>query len=40
MGYFRDVHTLSQHGFTGPARYESLGKLMLGKESDWGLYYL
>jgi alkylation response protein AidB-like acyl-CoA dehydrogenase len=38
--YFRDVHTLSQHAFTGPARYESLGKVMLGKESDWGFYYL
>jgi alkylation response protein AidB-like acyl-CoA dehydrogenase len=37
---FRDVHTLSQHAFTGAARYESLGKLLLGRESDWPFYYL
>lgn len=39
--YFRDVHTLSQHALATPhGRYESLGKLLLGRESDWVLYYL
>jgi alkylation response protein AidB-like acyl-CoA dehydrogenase len=38
--HFRDVHTLSQHAFTGAARYESLGKLLLGRETDWPFYYL
>jgi alkylation response protein AidB-like acyl-CoA dehydrogenase len=39
--YFRDVHTLSQHAFATPSgRFESLGKLMLGRESDWPFYYL
>jgi alkylation response protein AidB-like acyl-CoA dehydrogenase len=39
--YFRDVHTLSQHAFATPnGRFESLGKLMLGRETDWVFYYL
>jgi alkylation response protein AidB-like acyl-CoA dehydrogenase len=38
--YFRDVHTLSQHAFASPSRFESVGKLMLGRESDWPFYYL
>ena len=38
--YFRDVHTMSQHAFASPARFESVGKLMLGRESDWPFYYL
>jgi alkylation response protein AidB-like acyl-CoA dehydrogenase len=39
--YFRDVHTLSQHAFATPnSRYESLGKLLLGRETDWVFYYL
>jgi alkylation response protein AidB-like acyl-CoA dehydrogenase len=38
--YFRDVHTLSQHAQTSASRFESLGKLMLGRRSDWALYYL
>ena len=38
--YFRDVHTVSQHAFTSWNRYESVGKLMLGRECDWGFYYL
>lgn len=36
--YFRDVHTISQHAFGSPNRYESLGKLMLGVPSDWAFY--
>jgi alkylation response protein AidB-like acyl-CoA dehydrogenase len=38
--YFRDVHTVSQHAFGSPERFESVGKLLLGKESDWGFFYL
>lgn len=38
--HFRDVHTISQHAFVSPARFESVGKLMLGRESDWPLYYV
>ena len=34
--YFRDVHTVSQHAFASPySRFESVGKLLLGKETDW-----
>jgi alkylation response protein AidB-like acyl-CoA dehydrogenase len=38
--YFRDVHTVSQHAFGSPERFESVGKLLLGKESDSGFFYL
>jgi alkylation response protein AidB-like acyl-CoA dehydrogenase len=38
--HFRDVHTVSQHAFSSMSRYESVGKLMLGRESDWAFYYL
>ncbi len=38
--YFRDVHTASQHAFGSISRFESIGKLMLGRQSDWGFYYL
>jgi len=38
--YFRDVHTISQHAFVSSSRFESAGKLMLGRESDWPFYYL
>jgi alkylation response protein AidB-like acyl-CoA dehydrogenase len=38
--YFRDVHTISQHAFASAGRFESAGKLLLGRESDWPFYYL
>ena len=38
--YFRDVHTITQHAFVSSARFESIGKLMLGRQSDWPFYYL
>lgn len=38
--HFRDVHTISQHAFASPSRFESVGKLLLGRESDWPFYYL
>jgi len=40
MQYFRDVHTASQHAFASISRFESIGKLMLGRQSDWAFYYL
>jgi alkylation response protein AidB-like acyl-CoA dehydrogenase len=36
--YFRDVHTIQQHAFVSASRYESVGALMLGAESDWGFF--
>jgi alkylation response protein AidB-like acyl-CoA dehydrogenase len=38
--YFRDVHTISQHAFAAAGRYESLGKLLLGRPSDWPFHYV
>lgn len=38
--YFRDVRTLGQHAIASLARFESLGKVMLGRQSDWLLYYV
>jgi indole-3-acetate monooxygenase len=36
--YFRDAHTMTQHAFSSASRYESVGALMLGRESDWGFF--
>ncbi len=33
--YHRDVRTLTQHAFTSTTRYESAGKVMVGRETDW-----
>ncbi len=38
--YFRDVHTISQHAFVSASRFESIGKLLLDRPSDWPFYYL
>ena len=38
--WFRDVHTMTQHGFVSASRYESVGALMLGAESDWAFLQL
>jgi alkylation response protein AidB-like acyl-CoA dehydrogenase len=38
--YFRDVHTLTQHAYSSASRYESIGKLLLGKETDWAFFAL
>jgi indole-3-acetate monooxygenase len=37
---FRDVHTMSQHAFISPARFESAAKAMLGLENDWAFFSL
>ena len=36
--YFRDAHTMTQHAFSSANRYESVGALMLGVESDWPFF--
>lgn len=36
--HFRDIHTLTQHAFSSAQRYESVGALMLGTDSDWGFF--
>jgi alkylation response protein AidB-like acyl-CoA dehydrogenase len=36
--YFRDAHTMTQHAFSSANRYESVGALMLGMESDWAFF--
>ena len=38
--HFRDVHTLTQHAFTSTSRYESVGKMMVGFDTDWGFLTL
>lgn len=38
--HFRDVHTINQHAFCSGARFESMGRVMLGLESDWPFFYL
>lgn len=36
--HFRDVHVVTQHAFFSASRYESVGKLMFGLETDWGFF--
>lgn len=36
--YFRDIHTITQHAFICASRYESVGALMLGTQSDWPFF--
>jgi alkylation response protein AidB-like acyl-CoA dehydrogenase len=36
--YFRDIHTITQHAFVSASRYESVGALMFGVDSDWGFF--
>jgi alkylation response protein AidB-like acyl-CoA dehydrogenase len=38
--HFRDVHVLTQHAFASASRYESVGKLLLGLETDWPFFAL
>jgi alkylation response protein AidB-like acyl-CoA dehydrogenase len=38
--YFRDIHTINQHALANASRFESLGKIILGRQSDWAFYYL
>jgi alkylation response protein AidB-like acyl-CoA dehydrogenase len=40
QGRFRDMQTLRQNAIASWSRYESLGKLILGRESDWPFHQL
>ncbi len=37
---FRDLQTLRQNAITSWSRYESFGKMILGRESDWAFHSL
>jgi indole-3-acetate monooxygenase len=37
--HFRDVHTISQHATCSAARFESMGQIMLGLETDWAFFH-
>jgi alkylation response protein AidB-like acyl-CoA dehydrogenase len=34
--HFRDAHVVTQHAYISSSRYESVGRLLFGLESDWG----
>jgi indole-3-acetate monooxygenase len=36
--HFRDVHTIAQHGYISPSRYESVGQLLFGVPVEWPFY--
>ena len=36
--HFRDVHVITQHGFTNTAKLESVGQIMLGMDPDWPFF--
>ena len=38
--HFRDVHTITQHVLCSPTRFESMGQVMLGMETDWKFFYI
>jgi alkylation response protein AidB-like acyl-CoA dehydrogenase len=38
--HFRDIHVITQHAFASTSRYESIGKVMVGSETDWGFISL
>jgi alkylation response protein AidB-like acyl-CoA dehydrogenase len=38
--HLRDVHTITQHALCSATRFESMGQVMLGLETDWALFYL
>ena len=36
--HLRDIYTMKQHAFISTSRFESVGKLMLGLETDWPFF--
>lgn len=36
--HFRDVHVITQHGFTNMTKLESVGQVMLGLEPEWPFF--
>jgi alkylation response protein AidB-like acyl-CoA dehydrogenase len=37
---FRDIQVITKHAYSSTARYESVGRLLFGQESDWGFFAL
>lgn len=37
---FRDIQVITKHAYSSTARYESVGKLLFGQETDWGFFAL
>jgi hypothetical protein len=38
--HFRYAHVLTQHAFASASRYESIGKVLFGLETDWPFFAL
>jgi alkylation response protein AidB-like acyl-CoA dehydrogenase len=38
--HFRDAHTITQHALCSGARFESMGQVMLGMETDWAFFHV
>lgn len=38
--YFRDIHTITQHGFFCESRFEAVGQIRLGLDPDWPFFYI
>lgn len=38
--HFRDVQVIARHAYSSTARYESVGKLLFGQETDWAFFSL
>ena len=36
--HFRDIHTITQHGFISAGRYQSVGQYALGVPIEWPFY--
>ncbi len=36
--HFRDAHVMTQHAFVNASRYESVGQLLFGLDSDWPFF--
>lgn len=36
--HFRDVHVITQHGFTNSGKLESVGQILLGLDPEWPFF--
>jgi len=36
--HFRDIHVITQHGFTNASKLESVGQILLGLEPEWPFF--
>ncbi|MCL7423441.1 MAG: acyl-CoA dehydrogenase family protein [Methylobacter sp.] len=36
--HFRDVHVITQHGFTNASKLESVGQILLGLDPEWSFF--